>query len=56
MSDPGQLLMGKAGERKSCYRTELRSAQLAPAKPIYWVVVKESTVFIAGHQARRMGG
>ena len=64
MSDPGQLLMREAGERKSCYQTELESAHVTPAEPIYGqrIVLRESTAqllcwasIIAGHQARRTG-
>lgn len=57
MSDPGQLLMREAGERKSCYQTDLESAHMTPAEPIYgqWIVLRESTAFIAGHQASITG-
>ena len=34
VSDPGQLLMREAGERKSCCQTELESAHVPPAEPI----------------------
>ena len=41
----------------TCYQTKLRSPPRCRAKSVYWhwVVVKESTVFIAGLQAKRMG-
>ena len=34
VSDPGQLLMREAGERKRCCQTELESAHVPPAEPI----------------------
>ena len=51
---PGFVLL-HAEEAGFVTKPGLGSICLCMLKPIYWAVIKENTVFIAGQQERRMG-